>query len=65
MLEKLLIIRELSVNENLDYQEEIRKMFKGVKIVTKYNNKSYLVEDIDFDINTESTFQIQQGDEGF
>ena len=65
LLEKLLIIRELSVDQNLDYQEEIRKMFKGVKVVTKYNNKTYLVEDIDFDINTESTFQINHGDEGF
>ena len=35
VLEKLLIIRELSLEENVDYQEEILKVFKGVKVVTK------------------------------
>lgn len=65
VLEKLLIIRELSVDQNLDYQEEIRKVFKGVKVVTKYNDKTYIVEDIDFEMNTESVFQIVHGEEAF
>ena len=37
VLEKLLIVREMSIDQNLDYQEEIRKVFAGVKIVSKYN----------------------------
>jgi len=35
VLEKLLIIRELSIEQGLDYQEEIRKVFNGIKVVTK------------------------------
>jgi hypothetical protein len=35
MLEKLLIIREMSLEKNLDYQEQIMESFKGVKVVTK------------------------------
>ena len=35
VLEKLLIIRELSIEQGLDYQEEIRKVFKGIRVVTK------------------------------
>jgi hypothetical protein len=35
MLEKLLIIREISLEKNLDYQEQIMESFKGVKVVTK------------------------------
>ena len=35
VLEKLLIIRELALEENIDYQEEILKVFKGVKVVSK------------------------------
>lgn len=35
VLEKLLIIRELALEDNIDYQEEILKVFKGVKIVSK------------------------------
>lgn len=35
VLEKLLIIREMSLEKNLDYQAEIMESFKGVKVVTK------------------------------
>ena len=65
VLEKLLIIRELSVDQGLDYQEEIRKVFVGEKVVTKYNDKTYVIEDIDFEINTESVFQIVHNEEAF
>ena len=40
-------------------------MFKGVKVVTKYNNKTYIVEDIAFDMNTESAFQLTHQNETF
>lgn len=49
----------------MDYQEEIKKVFLGIKIVTKYNNKTYVVEDINFDMNTESTFRIEHGGDAF
>lgn len=38
VLEKLLIVREISFDQNLNYQDEILKLFKGVKVVSKYNN---------------------------
>ena len=34
-------------------------------MVTKYNDKTYIVEDIDFEMNTESVFQIMHGEEAF
>lgn len=65
VLEKLLIIRELSLEQNVNYQEEILKVFKGVKVVTKYNNKTYIIENINFDMNTESKFELNHGNECF
>ena len=58
VLDKLLMIREVSQEQNLDYQEEIRKVFIGVKVVSKYNNVCYKITDVRFDLNTESTFQL-------
>lgn len=65
VLEKLLIVRELSIEQNLDYQEEIRKVFTGVKIVSKYNHRCYIIEDLCFDMNTESTFELRTSGECF
>lgn len=56
VLDKLLMIREVSQEQNLDYQEEIRKVFIGVRVVSKYNNVCYKIKDVRFDLNTESTF---------
>lgn len=39
--------------------------FKGVKVVTKYNNKTYVVEDINFGMNTESKFELTHENEIF
>ena len=58
VLEKLLLMREMSLEQNLDYQEEIRKVFQGVKIITKYNNQAYKIKDIVFEMNTENTFNL-------
>jgi hypothetical protein len=33
--------------------------------VTKYNDKTYIVEDIAFDLNTESTFQLNHENDAF
>jgi hypothetical protein len=65
VLEKLLIIRELSQEQNLDFQSEIRKVFKGIKVISKYNNICYFVKDICFDMNTESTFTLTHKKETF
>ncbi len=35
VLEKLIKIREISLEQNADYQLEIKKLFVGVKIITK------------------------------
>ena len=53
-----MIIREISLEQNLDYREEIQKVLQGVKVVSKYNNVTYEVKDICFDLNTESTFEL-------
>ena len=65
VLEKLLIIRELSLDQSLDYQEEILKVFKGIKVMSHYNNKIYFIQDICFDMNTESTFELTHDGERF
>jgi hypothetical protein len=65
VLEKLLMIRELSLEQGLDYQEEIFKVFRGIKVVSKYNNKCYYIKEVCFDMNTESTFEMSHENELF
>ena len=65
VLEKLLIVREISFDQNLNYQDEILKLFKGVKVISKYNNQTYIIEKIDFDMNTESKFELAHHGEKF
>lgn len=41
---------------NLDYQNELQESLKGTTVVTRYNQKTYKVERVDFALSPESTF---------
>lgn len=66
VLEKLIDIREQALEKNAVYEDEVHKQMEGVKVVTQYNQKTYILENVHFDMTTESLFELSaSGDEGF
>ncbi|XP_045313543.1 piwi-like protein 1 isoform X2 [Leopardus geoffroyi] len=45
------------------FQEQVSKELIGLIVLTKYNNKTYRVDDIDWDQNPKSTFKKADGSE--
>ena len=46
-----------------NYQELFKKGIIGNIVVTKYNNKSYRVDDVNFDINPTTTWKDSKGND--
>merc|ERR550517_1361310 len=46
-----------------DCQAQIKKALLGAVVLTRYNNKNYRVDEIDFDQNPSTTFQDHKGRE--
>ena len=36
--------------------DEAKKFFIGTSVLTRYNNKTYIIDEIDFDLSPMSTF---------
>nr|XP_035950815.1 piwi-like protein 1 isoform X2 [Halichoerus grypus] len=49
--------------EEQKFQEQVSKELIGLIVLTKYNNKTYRVDDIDWDQNPKSTFKKADGSE--
>nr|XP_055091655.1 piwi-like protein 1 isoform X6 [Symphalangus syndactylus] len=49
--------------EEHKFQEQVSKELIGLVVLTKYNNKTYRVDDIDWDQNPNSTFKKADGSE--
>ncbi|XP_044897634.1 piwi-like protein 1 isoform X3 [Felis catus] len=49
--------------EEHKFQEQVSKELIGLIVLTKYNNKTYRVDDIDWDQNPKSTFKKADGSE--
>ncbi|XP_011926873.1 PREDICTED: piwi-like protein 1 isoform X3 [Cercocebus atys] len=49
--------------EEHKFQEQVSKELIGLVVLTKYNNKTYRVDDIDWDQNPKSTFKKADGSE--
>ncbi|XP_004844044.1 piwi-like protein 1 isoform X1 [Heterocephalus glaber] len=49
--------------EGHKFQEQVAKELIGLIVLTKYNNKTYRVDDIDWDQNPKSTFKKADGSE--
>lgn len=56
VLEYINEIRQKAEQKNLDPQEEIESALKGTTVVTRYNQRTYKVERVDFSMSPETTF---------
>jgi len=56
VLEYINEIRTKAEQKNLDPQEEIEAALKGTTVVTRYNQRTYKVERVDFSMSPETTF---------
>jgi len=57
-----LFCRYSCVNKNPQgYQDDIRKRLIGCVVLTRYNNKTYRVDDIAFDQSPQTTFEMADG----
>lgn len=45
------------------YQDEIKKALLGCVVLTRYNNKTYRIDDINFQANPAATFKLSSGEE--
>ena len=43
-------------------KQEAEKQLLGTSVLTRYNNKSYIIDDIDFDSSPKSTFENERGE---
>jgi aubergine-like protein len=58
-------VRDLILNlrkKGGDLKSEAEKALLGVSVLTRYNNNSYKIDDLDFDQNPESTFANSKGE---
>ncbi len=44
-----------------DFKTEAEKQLLGASVITRYNNKSYKIDDLDFESSPQSTFADAQG----
>ena len=63
VLDKLKMLRESNENRGQDFKEEIRQTFAGQIVITKYNERAYRIDDVCFDKNPDSTFNIERDGE--
>ena len=59
-------VRDLLVNlakQGKDIKTEAEKALLGVSVLTRYNNKSYKIDDVDFDSSPRSTFEDSSGNQ--
>jgi aubergine-like protein len=49
-------LRTKCESKNLDFQEECVEALKGTTVVTRYNQRTYKVERVDFSMSPETTF---------
>ena len=48
-------------NNQRGFQDDIKKRLIGLVVLTRYNNKTYRIDDISFDRTPQSTFQMADG----
>lgn len=54
--------RDIIQSNQRDFRAEIAKKLIGVTVLTRYNNKTYRVDDIMWDKNPTSTFECSTGE---
>ena len=61
MLQKLTQIVDMCDSRGLDVQKEICKEFESTTVITRYNNKSYRISRVEFDMSPTSKFTDSTG----
>lgn len=58
------ILRRCQANHQ-DYKSVYKKEVLGITVLTDYNNKTYRVDDVDWDQNPQSTFETKTGPKSY
>ncbi|XP_066994690.2 piwi-like protein Ago3 isoform X2 [Anabrus simplex] len=56
-------IEDISTRQPQAYKEEVQKLLIGASVLTRYNNKTYRVDDIMWDQNPSHTFTSSSGEQ--
>lgn len=62
VLEKMIHAHKSARGNMADFKANIQKALLGAVVLTRYNNKSYRIDDIDFESNPTSTFPSARGE---
>ncbi|KAF8763346.1 Piwi-like protein 1 like protein [Argiope bruennichi] len=57
----LQIITDCARTSDPNYRENVARELVGCVVMTKYNNRTYSVEDVDWNLNPTSTFESKEG----
>lgn len=60
VLQELNVIKEVNENRGVDYRIEIREYMIGQTVVTRYNNRTYKIDDVEFTMNPDSKFSVDE-----
>lgn len=60
--ETVLDIMRRIKTENRDFKEAAQKALLGMTVLTKYNNKTYRIDEISFDVSPTHTFKMRDAD---
>lgn len=56
------IMRKISDLKGRDWMSHFKAAVLGTTILTKYNNRTYRIDDVAFDLTPENTFKTEKGD---
>lgn len=59
------IVRQEYRSDRNEYRENVERLLLGRTVLTAYNNKTYRIDEIDFDKSPESTFKQKDVDVSF
>lgn len=63
--ETVLNILQECVKNHRDYKENFARTVIGSTVLTDYNNKTYRVDDVDWERSPSSTFETREGPKSF
>lgn len=59
------ILQNCIQNERADYQTPFTNAVLGMTVLTGYNNKTYRIDDVEWNLSPSSTFPTRDGDVSF
>lgn len=55
------IIKKIKT-ESRDFKKQVEQTLLGATVLTKYNNKTYRIDEITYDVSPKSTFKMREND---